>query len=263
MEKFIVVGGKKLKGKVSVSGAKNVALKAIVAACLTSDEVIIENVPLISDFFVMTDIVKELGGDVKIEDHKVYIRVKEIKNTKISLEKAAEIRTSSMFLAPLLARKGVAVIPNPGGCRIGARPIDRVIDGFKKMGVNIVYKSRDGYFHANTSIEGNKLKGAEYEFEKNTHTGTEILILAAVTANRRTVLKNAAQEPEIDELVNLLNKMGAKIKRTEPRVIVIDGVEKLHGTNFIIGPDRNEVVTFAIAAVLTNGDIFVKNADKA
>lgn len=262
MEKFIVVGGKKLEGEVSVSGAKNVALKAIVAACLTSDEVVIENVPLISDFFVMTDIVKELGGEIKIEDHKVYIRVKEIKNTKVSLEKAAEIRTSSMFLAPLLARRGVAVVPNPGGCRIGARPIDRVIDGFKKMGVNIMYNSRDGYFHANTSVEGNKLKGAEYEFEKNTHTGTETLLLAAVIASGRTVLKNAAQEPEIDELINLLSKMGAKIKRTEPRVIVIDGVEKLHGANFVIGQDRNEVVTFAIAAVLTNGDIFVKNADK-
>lgn len=259
MEKFIVHGGKQLKGTVSVSGAKNVVLKAMVAACLTDEEVIIKNVPLISDFYVMAEIIKDLGGDVHIEDHSVTIRLKEIINTEISLDKAAEVRTSSLFLAPLLARKGMAIIPNPGGCRIGARPIDRTIEGLKKMGAVIRYMSGDGYFHAKTS----GLKGISYEFEKNTHTGTETIILAAVLGNGRTVLENAAEEPEIDELIVLLNTMGADVIRTAPRTITINGVKRLHGATYAVNPDRNEIVTFAIASIITGGDILVKGAVEA
>ncbi len=258
MEKLIVTGGKKLRGEVSVSGAKNVALKALVAACLTHEEVIVKNVPLISDFFVMVDIIKELGGTVVLKDHTITINMKKIAKTKIALEQAAEIRTSSMFLAPLLARVGQAQIPNPGGCRIGARPIDRTIEGLKKMGVDVVYDSSDGYFHAKAEM----LQGTTYVFEKNTHTGTETMILAAVLAKGQTVLENAAQEPEIDELITLLNQMGAKIKRSRSRTIVIDGVTKLHGTVFTIPPDRNEVVTFAIAGIITQGDVLVKGVNK-
>lgn len=258
MEKVIINGGKKIEGEISVSGAKNVALKALVAACLTSDEVIVENIPLISDFFVMAEIIKELGGKVEIADHQVKIQVREFKKHKISLKTAGGIRTSSMFLAPLLARVGQALIPNPGGCRIGARPINRVIKGLKRMKAHISYNSADGYFHAKTS----GLRGISYRFEKNTHTGTETLILAAVLARGRTILENAASEPEIDELIALLNKMGAKIKRESPRTVIIDGVNNLHGTKFIIGPDRNEIVTFAIAAILTDGKIFIKGAKR-
>lgn len=259
MEKFIIRGGKKLKGTVSVSGSKNVALKAFVAACLTSEKVTIENVPLITDLFVMADIIRELGGEVDFKDHSAVIELKDLKSDKIFLDKAAEIRTSFMFLAPLLARRKVAVIPNPGGCRIGARPIDRVIKGLKKMGVSIKYQSKDGYFHSFTK---KGLKGASYRFSKNTHTGTEALILAASLAKGTTVLENAAQEPEIDELINLLNLMGAKIKRVKPRTIEIEGVKKLHEAKFRIGPDRNEVVTLAVAAILTRGDIFIKGASR-
>lgn len=255
MEKFIVNGGKKLKGTVSVSGAKNVALKALVAACLTDQKLIIHNVPLISDFFVMTDIIKELGGKVSIKDHAVTVRLKKFVKNKISLDKAAEIRTSSMFLAPLLARTGQAIIPNPGGCRIGARPIDRIIKGLRKMGVDILYNSADGYFHASAK----QLKGAKYRFEKNSHTGTETLMLAGVLAKGKTVLENAAQEPEVDELIRLLCLMGADIKRTAPRKIVINGVKRLKATDFSINPDRNEIITLAIAAIITEGDIFIKN----
>lgn len=257
MEKFIINGGKELSGKVRVSGAKNVALKAIVAACLTDEEVVIENVPLITDLFVMMDIVKQLGGKVEIKDHKLSIVCKEFNVNKISLEKAAEIRTSSMMIAPLLARFGRAIIPNPGGCRIGARPIDRTIEGLRRMGVSILYDSRDGYFHAKIMLKN--LQGAHCRFKKNTHTGTETLILASVLAEGKTVLENAALEPEVDEMISLLNKMGAKIKRTSYRTIVIEGVKKLHGTNFVIGPDRNEIVTFAIAAMVTGGEVFVEN----
>ncbi|MBI2190050.1 MAG: hypothetical protein HYU49_00740 [Candidatus Levybacteria bacterium] len=227
MEKFIINGGKKLTGAVSVSGAKNVALKALVAACLTEEKLIIHNIPLISDFFVMVDIIKELGGEVSIKDHTATVQLKRFKKDKISLDKAAEIRTSSMFLAPLLARTGGAIIPNPGGCRIGARPIDRIIKGLREMGVDIIYNSSDGYFHASTK----QLEGTKYRFEKNSHTGTETLILAGVLAKGRTILENAAQEPEVDELISLLNLMGAKIKRVGPRTI----------------------------AIITEGDIFIKD----
>ncbi|MBI2420478.1 MAG: UDP-N-acetylglucosamine 1-carboxyvinyltransferase [Candidatus Levybacteria bacterium] len=258
MKKFTINGGRRLSGKTEVSGAKNVALKTLVAACLTNEEVIIENVPLISDFFVMCDIIKELGGEAEILDHKVRIRMRDFAKTKIGLDRAAEIRTSTIFLAPLLSRKGEAIIPNPGGCRLGARPIDRIIDGLIQMGAKIKYLSEDGYFHAKAET----LSGIDYRFEKNTHMGTETLILAAVMAKGKTVLENAAEEPEIDELIGFLNSMGAKIRRSGKRIIEIEGVDKLHGTHWTILPDRNEIVTIAIAAIITGGDVFIKEVKK-
>ncbi len=255
MDKLIINGGKKLSGETYVSGSKNVALKALVAACLTREEVIIENVPLISDVVVMTDIITELGGKIKTQDHTISIKAESLPKSKVDLSKAAEIRTSAMFMAPLLARNKEAIIPNPGGCRIGARPIDRTIDGFEKMGVEVKYQSRDGYFYMKAP---DGLYGIDYTFAKSTHTGTETLIIAAVLAKGKTTLKNAAEEPEIDELIGLLNRMGAKIKRTKKREIEIIGVGKLNGTRFKIHSDRNEVVTLAIAAVITKGDIFIK-----
>jgi len=254
MEKLIINGGIKLKGETSVSGAKNVVLKALVAACLTDETVVIENIPFISDLMIMVDIIRHLGGEVRFGDHLLTVRMKDIKTDTIDLEAAAEIRTSFMFLAPLLGRKKSAIIPNPGGCRIGARPIDRIVNGLKKMNVSIKYISLDGYFHAKTT----GLVGAKYTFPKNTHTGTETLILSAVLAKGKTILENAAQEPEIDELISFLNKMGAKIKRVKDRTIVVEGVEKLHGAKLKIGYDRNEVVTLAVAAILTEGDVFIK-----
>lgn len=256
MEKYIIKGGNQLKGTTTVSGAKNVALKAMVAACLTDEEVIIHNTPNISDVHVMAEIIKELGGEITIDGHTAKIQVKTFEKDSITLDQASHIRTSSMFISPLLARNKRAVIPNPGGCRLGARPIDRTIQGLVDMGAVIEYRSDDGYFHAIT--EG--LKGTDYRFEKNTHTGTETMIIAAVLAEGRTVLRNAAAEPEIEELINLLNNMGAQIKRTSERTIEIEGVEKLHGAEFRIDSDRNEVVTLAIAALVTKGDIFVKGA---
>ncbi len=255
MEKFIINGGKKLKGEVSVSGSKNVALKALVAACLTGEPVIIENIPLISDFMTMVEIIRELGGTVRIYDHKATVVAENIKNTQIPLDKAASVRTSAMFLSPLLARKGRAIIPNPGGCRIGARPIDRIVSGLRKMGIRVNYNSRDGFFHMDTS----GIKGTTYRFNKNTHTGTETLILTAVLAHGRTILENAAAEPEVDDLINFLNLMGARVKRGSMRTIVINGVSKLHGATFKIPPDRNEIVTLAVAAVVTKGNILIKD----
>ena len=259
MEKFVITGEKKLQGEVIVSGAKNAALKLLVAACMTDQKVTIHNVPLISDLFVMIDIIKELGGKVDLHGHTIAIEMKRFVHSSIPLDKAALVRASSMFIAPLLARTGEAIIPNPGGCRLGARPIDRTVDGITHMNVEITYQSEDGYFHAKTT----QLKGNSYHFAKNTHTGTETLILAAAVSEGTTILTNAAEEPEIDDLIGLLNEMGANITRTGFREITIVGVEKLHGAEFTITPDRIEVVTFAIAAIITGGDIFVKDAQKA
>jgi UDP-N-acetylglucosamine 1-carboxyvinyltransferase len=256
IEKFIVKGGRTLNGTISVSGAKNVVLKAFVAACLTEEEVVIHNIPLISDLLIMADIIRDLGGIVTIEDHTARIKIEKFTKSEITLDQASHIRTSSMFLAPLLVRNKHAVIPNPGGCRLGARPIDRTIDGMRQLGATISYVSDDGFFHATAEA----LHGITYTFEKSTHTGTETMIIAAVLAKGKTVLKNAAEEPEIDELISLLNSMGAHVKRVEPRIIEIDGVESLHGAEVTIMPDRNEVVTFAIAALVTKGDVFVKSA---
>ena len=257
MEKLVVNGGRKLKGKIGVSGSKNVALKVLVASLLTKEKVIIENVPRISDFNILVEIVEDLGATVDFIDHTLTIEAGTLADYDVPLEGAASLRASSMLIAPLLVRMGKALIPNPGGCRIGARPIDRTIEGLIHMGADIRYDSQDGYFHAKT----NGFRGVTYEFEKNTHTGTETLIIAAVLAKGKTILKNAAEEPEVDELINFLTSMGAKIKR-DKRTITITGVNKLSGTTFRIMPDRNEVVTFAIAAYVTNGDITVVNAQK-
>lgn len=254
-KEYKIVGGNKLSGTVSVAGSKNVVLKALIAACLTQEKVVIHNVPLITDFNHMAQLVKEIGGMVELHDHSATVQVPAIKTTKLSLEYGAKIRTSSMFLAPLLARSKKAAIPNPGGCRIGARPINRHIDGLETMGAKIGYAREDGYFYAET----NGLKGARVVFEKNTHTGTETIILAAVLAEGITVIENAAEEPEVDDLIQLLIKMGAKISRND-RTIRVEGVAKLSGAEFSVMPDRNEVVTYAVASALTGGGILITNA---
>ena len=245
MDKFIITGGIPLKGEIAVAGAKNVALKILVASLLTDDEMIIHNVPHIRDVALMLEVLGALGVRHARDGHTVRVTHSHIHNAKVPLEVAARLRTSSMVLGPLLARYGEATTPNPGGCRLGARPIDRHIEALKEMGASITYNSKDGYFYAKTS----GLHGATVHFSKNTHTGTETLILAAVLAKGQTVLNNAAAEVEIDDLIACLVSMGAKIQRVAPRTIVIDGVAKLHGTTYTIMPDRNEEVTFAIAAV--------------
>ncbi len=258
MEKFIVSGGVALQGDVTISGAKNVALKVLVAALLTDDTLIIHNVPRLRDVYFMLEVLEHLGITHIFEKNTVTLKHNEFKSISVPLDVGARLRTSSMVIGPLLARRGEAKIPNPGGCRLGARPIDRHIEGLKKMGATIDYKSQDGYFYA----QAKKLTGAVIEFEKNTHTGTETLLLAAVLAKGTTILKNAAEEVEVDGLIELLNSMGARIERSAPREITIQGVEQLHGVEFTVMPDRNEEVTFAIAAAITKGSITVKQSQR-
>lgn len=256
-KQYIINGGNPLSGEVVISGAKNVATKAVIAACLTRDPVILHNVPDISDIDALLDVIESIGGTAVRNNDTVTITVPEIKNNTISLSEGARVRTSSLFISPLLLRTGSALIPNPEGCRLGARPIDRHIEGLEKMGAKIVYKSEDGYYHA-SSPDG--LVGVEYTFEKNSHTGTETLIMAAALARGTTVLKNAAEEHEIDDLILLLNNMGANIKRSGSREITIHGVEELHGTTHTIVSDGNELVTFAVLSLISGGNIFLKNA---
>lgn len=257
MRKFIINGKNNLSGNITISGSKNVATKAVIAACLTDEPVTLKNVPQLSDIDALLEVIESMGGEVKKGNGEVTITVKEIKNHSISLAEGARVRTASMFIAPLLLRTGKALIPNPEGCRIGARPIDRHITGLTQMGAKIEYKSEDGYYHA--TAEG--LKGTNYTFEKNTHTGTETLIMAATLARGTTVLENAAEEHEIDDLILLLNKMGAKIKRADKRRIVIEGIEKLHGTSHEIVSDSNELVTFAVLSLVSSGNIYLRKAN--
>lgn len=254
MEKFIVTGPTKLHGTVTIAGAKNVALKILIASLLTDDEITIRNVPNLRDVNFLVDVLRSLGVVVVVDGH--ILRIKNgirKENPTVPFDIGGMLRTSSMVLGPLLARWGKGNVPNPGGCRLGARPIDRHIMALKEMGAEILYNSQDGYFHANTQ----KLHGARIRFPKNTHTGTETIILAAVLAEGRTVIENAAEEVEVDDLIACLNTMGASVKRTAPRTIRIEGVAKLHGVDYSIMPDRNEEVTFAIASALTDGDVIV------
>jgi len=258
MDKFVITGPTVLHGDVTIAGAKNVALKAIVVSLLTEEPVILHNMPHIRDVMLMLDVVRSLGAVATFEGNTVKIEDGKARSTTVPLEIGARLRTSSMVLGPMLSRYGKAMIPNPGGCRIGARPIDRHIEGLKSMGATIDYSSTDGFFHA----EAKHLHGADITFEKNTHTGTETLILAAVLADGTTVLHNAAEEVEIDDLIALLNSMGANIKRTDSREITIIGVQALHGTEYTIMSDRNEEVTFAIAAVISKGRITVHHSER-
>lgn len=256
MDRLIVKGGNKIRGEIKVSGAKNVAMKVILAGLLTDKPIYVENVPLISSIFGTAEIVKPLGVAVKLRNnHTMTIIGDGLKNHIVPLQLGGLYRTATMVMGPLLSRLGKATVPNPGGCRIGKRPIDRHIDGLKAMGAKIKYKN--GFFVAET----NRLHGAKYRFTNNTHTGTESLILAAVLADGETVLENAAEEPEIDDLIRLLNLMGAKIRRRK-RVIAISGVKELDGAEFSVMPDRNEAVTFAIAAIATKGDLIVDGTQR-
>lgn len=257
MEKFIINGGKPLQGKITPSGAKNVAMKTIVATILADEKVTVRNVPLISSVTGTAAIVKPLNIKMTFsDDESVIIDPTGLSEHKIPLDLGGLYRTATMTIAPLLARFGKAVVPNPGGCRLGKRPIDRHIEGLKAMGAEITYK--DGFFYASTK----GLQGTKFKFNKNTHTGTETLIMAATLAKGTTVIENAALEPEIDDLINFLNSMGAKIKREKDKIIKIEGVKSLHGTDYTIMPDRNEAVTFAIGAYVTKGDVLVRQMKK-
>lgn len=249
---YIIKGGKKIKGQVTLSGAKNVALKVIIASLMFNQPVILKNIPQIKDIEELFNLIKDLGGKISfIEKNTVKVDGRLINKNKVSLLYGSKIRVSFLFFAPLLNKFHECYIPNPGGCRIGARPIDRIVDGMKKLGIEVSYNSETGYYYAK------KLKDltGEYTFPKPTHTGTELMILLSVLNKKRVVLKNCALEPEIDDLINFLNQSGAKIKRIN-REIIIDGQLSLKQRQpYSIISDRNEFVTYTSLALATKGEI--------
>lgn len=251
-DSYIIKGGNILKGYLQLSGAKNVALKIIIAVLMTDKEVILENVPRIKDVYELLHLIKLLGGKADFVDkNKVLIDGREINKNRVDLLHGSKVRVSFMMFAPLLYKFGTCFIPNPGGCRIGARPIDRIVEGIKTLGVDVEYSSATGYYQAKMK----KRPVGYFKFNKSSHTGTELLILLAVLGAGAVTIDNAALEPEIDNLILFLNQSGAKIKR-EGIKIKIESVNQLKPPpSFSIIPDRNELVTFACLTIANNGRI--------
>lgn len=249
---FVVYGGKKLAGTVQISGAKNIALKVLTSSLLFNDKVILNNIPRIRDVFEVMNLINALGATAEfIEKNTVMIDPSTLKEKTLDLLFASKIRTSFMFFAPLLHAFKECFIPNPGGCRLGARPIDRIIDGLKALSVEVEYNSETGFFHAKLPV----LPHGTFRFPKISHTGTELLVMMAVLSDQTSVIENAALEPEIDDLISFFNEAGAKIRR-EGTSIIVDGVAELKQQKpYTIAGDRNEAVTYAVLALTTQGDI--------
>lgn len=254
MEKFIVRGGKPLFGDIKLAGAKNAVSKMMVASLLTDEPCILENVPEIAEVAIITELLTTIGSNVEIVGPTARIHTPTIKNSRV-LQLTRRNRIPILALGPLLARAGEAEVPVLGGDKIGARPVDIHLEALSKFGAQLAI-TKDSY-HA-WAKDG--LHGAEVELRFPSVGATENAILATVLAKGKTVIKNAALEPEIIDLIKMLQKMGAIIELAPPRTITIEGVNKLHGVTHRIIPDRNEAISFACLAIATNGRIFVKEA---
>ena len=256
MEKLIVKGGNRLVGAVKTSGAKNAVLPIIAASILGTTPSHLDEVPMLEDVHTISEVLKCLGLAVECSPEK---NVLDIDSTEISsyeapYELVRTMRASFLVMGPLLARIGKARISMPGGCAIGARPIDIHLKGFEALGVKI--EQGHGYIEA-SAPEG--LKGTSIYFDFPSVGATENIMMAASLAEGTTILENAAEEPEIVDLANYLNKMGAKIRGAGTDTIRIEGVDKLHGADYTIIPDRIEAGTYMIAAAMTGGDVVVEN----
>jgi UDP-N-acetylglucosamine 1-carboxyvinyltransferase len=250
MEKLFISGGKPLKGEVKISGAKNSVLPILAASLLSNEDVIIGNVPHLQDVTTTISLLTEMGAILSIDEKmKVSINASTVKNFYAPYEMVKTMRASILVLGPLLAHFGKAKVSLPGGCAIGSRPVNLHIEGLKAMGANIIVE--DGYINA----KAKKLKGAKINFPIATVTGTENIMMAAVLASGKTVIKNAAKEPEIIDLANCLRLMGAKIEGDGTSIITIEGVKSLKGCSYDVLPDRIETATFLVAAAITKGDL--------
>jgi UDP-N-acetylglucosamine 1-carboxyvinyltransferase len=253
MDKFVIRGGNPLLGTVRVSGAKNAALPAMAAALLTEEPVILENIPQVRDIETTRKLLTAMGAEVELgygrAHHRTTICCRNLKSPEASYELVKTMRASTLVLGPLVARCGKARVSLPGGCAIGARPIDLHIKGLESLGAHI--NQEHGYVEATAQ----RLKGAEISFDKITVTGTEDLLMAATLAEGETVMHNCAREPEVADLADLLNKMGARIEGAGTATIHVKGVEKLRGAKHRVIPDRIEAATFIIAGALTDGDL--------
>ncbi|HEX3100840.1 MAG TPA: UDP-N-acetylglucosamine 1-carboxyvinyltransferase [Pyrinomonadaceae bacterium] len=256
MDKFLVRGGNPLKGKIEISGAKNSALPCLAATLLTAETVTLHNVPYVKDLITQRRLLEDLGATVltpELRTHKVNAANVQIYEAPYELVKT--MRASVLALGPLLARFGQAKVSLPGGCAIGTRPIDLHLKAFEQLGADVSLESGDVVARAPKG----RLVGNTVNFEKVTVTGTENVMMAAALAKGKTIINNAAEEPEIEDLAELLNKMGARIKGAGTAIIEIDGVEALGGAEHTIIPDRIETGTFIVAAAITNGEIEIKS----
>ena len=252
MEKLLIKGGKSLSGKISCSGAKNAALPMIAATILCDDKVVLKNLPYLQDITTMFELLGSMGSEILLDENMDFtISSANLKDIEARYELVKTMRASILVLGPLLSKYGKARIALPGGCAIGSRPVNFHLDALKQMGASITL--RNGYIEANAS----KLKGANIKFEGVTVTGTENLMMAATLAKGQTILTNVAKEPEIADLADMLNSMGAKISGAGTDKIVIDGVDKLKGTIFDIPADRIEAGTYLVAAAVTKGSITI------
>lgn len=258
MERFVIQGGRRLKGEVSVSGAKNAVLPIMAATLLCKQPCLLENVPLLNDVFVMIQVLEQCGATCRWEGDALYIDASNAYPGVLPEVLTKKMRASNLILGPLLARFGEAVLPFPGGCNIGSRPMDYHLKGLEQLGAAITEKN--GFFEANTK----GLVGSEICLDFPSVGATENVLMAASLAKGETVLQNAAKEPEIIDLANFLISLGAKIKGAGSDVIIIEGMSSFpdkRELSYRIMPDRIEAGTFIMAAAITGGDVVVKDVD--
>lgn len=253
MDKIRIIGGNPLSGHIRIKGAKNGALPLMAAALLTDEEVILRDVPNLSDIRTMADILSHLGADVSFEGGILRIKAANIHSVEAPYELVSKMRASFMVLGPLVGRCHLAKVSLPGGCAIGTRPVDRHLYAMEQLFINI--DIQNGYVLAN-----GKPKGGKIYFQIKTVNGTMNAIMAAVLADGVTKIINAAAEPEVTDLARCLVKMGANIQGIGTQKLVITGVEKLHGTSHTVVPDRIEAATYAIAAGITGGELYIENS---
>lgn len=258
MAHYAIEGGVPLRGEVQLSGAKNAATKLMVSTLLTEDACVIRNAPRgLGDVSITEELLRTLGAEISwVEEHSATLRTRQIEQTEVPLALGRKNRLAILAAGPLLHRAGHASIPEPGGDRIGPRPIDFHVAGLQRMGATL--EASDGLYHLHTS----GLKGTTIELPYPSVMATETLLIAATLARGVTVIENAAIEPEIIDLIKFLQKMGAIIEQRVDRKIVVDGVARLHGAEHRVLADRNEAVSLAIAAYLTRGDIRLVGADQ-
>ncbi|MEW6662253.1 MAG: UDP-N-acetylglucosamine 1-carboxyvinyltransferase [Bacillota bacterium] len=253
MGKFIVLGGSRLEGKVRVSGSKNAVLPILAASLLNGQASVLHQVPELADVFTMKKVLESLGAKVNFEGNRAEIETRSVTRMEVPELLTRQMRASNLVMGPLLGRFGYCKVSYPGGCEIGSRPMDLHLKGFKAMGA--VIQEKFGYVEA----ECHQLKGADIHLDFPSVGATENLMMAAVFASGQTIIRNAAKEPEIVDLQNYLNRMGAKIKGAGLDVIRVQGVSTLHPVEHAIIPDRIEGGTFMVAAAISNGDVIVEN----
>ena len=258
MEKLLIKGGKSLSGQIDCSGAKNAALPVIAASILSSDDITLKNLPFLQDITTMFELIGSMGADISLDEKMNFkLNTSNLSNLEARYELVKTMRASILVLGSMVAKYGYAKIALPGGCAIGSRPVNYHLNALEKLGAEI--SLNNGYIEA----KAKKLIGANIEFEGITVTGTENLMMAASLAEGLTVLTNVAKEPEISDLADFLNSMGAKISGAGTDEIRIEGVEELTGTTFKIPADRIEAGTYLVAAAITNGKITIKKIDPA